>query len=163
VLFFSDQPGVGWFYRNTGLFVRQPGPGCFDRGFGNRLYCIAGRVDRVLIHYEPMKKETIVVAVPLEIDRVTLSKHFGEAPVYYIASIRESDGKILEESFLANPFFNEEKAKGIKVSKWLLQKGMDRLFTSKDLAGKGAGYVLSDAGVGVLPVQGTILAELHLI
>ena len=120
-------------------------------------------VDRVLIHYEPMKKETIVVAVPLEIDRVTFSKHFGEAPVYYIASIRESDGKILEESFLANPFLNEEKAKGIKVSKWLLQKGMDRLFTSKDLTGKGAGYVLSDAGVEVLPVQGTTLAELHLI
>ena len=120
-------------------------------------------VDRVLIHYEPMKKETVVVAVPLEIDRVRLSEHFGEAPFYYVAAIRESDGKILEESFLANPFLEEEKAKGIKVSKWLLQKGMDRLFTSKDLTGKGAGYVLSDAGVEVLPFQGTTLAELHLI
>ena len=119
-------------------------------------------VDRVLIHYEPMKKETIVAAVPLELDRMTLSAHFGAAPVFYVAAIRASDGEILEESFLANPFLNEEKAKGIKVSKWLLQKGMDQLFTSKDLTGKGASYVLSDAGVEVLPFQGTSLAEFRL-
>ena len=93
---------------------------------------------------------------------MTLSEHFGEAPFYYVAAIRESDGKILEESFLANPFLEEEKAKGIKVSKWLLQKGMDRLFTSKDLTGKGAGYVLSDAGVDVQPFHGKTLAELRL-
>ena len=119
-------------------------------------------VDRVLIHYEPVKKETLVVAVPLEMDRVTLSGHFGEAPIYYVATIREADGQILEESYLANPFLSEEKAKGIKVSKWLLQKGMDRLYTSKDLAGKGASYVLSDAGVEVLPLQGTTIAKLRL-
>jgi cation diffusion facilitator family transporter len=119
-------------------------------------------VDRVLIHYEPMRKETIVVAVPIEMDRVTLSEHFGEAPFYYVAAIRESDGQILEESYLANPFLEEEKAKGIKVSKWLLQKGMDRLFTPKDLTGKGAGYVLSDAGVEVLPFQEKTLGELRL-
>lgn len=44
----------------------------------------------------------------------------------------------------------------------LLKKEMDRLFTSKDLTGKGAGYVLSDAGVEVLPFHGKTITELRL-
>jgi cation diffusion facilitator family transporter len=104
-------------------------------------------VDQVLIHYEPRKKEATVIAVPLEIDREHLSKHFGEAPIYYLGVVREADKRIVEERFVANPYVGEEKGKGIKVGQWLLEQGMDRVFTPKSLEGRGSGYVLSDAGV----------------
>jgi len=118
-------------------------------------------VDRALIHYEARKKETLLVAVPLESDRQTISEHFGEAPIFYLATLRESDGQILEERFILNVFLDEKKAKGIKVSRWLLQQGMDRLYTEKDVAGKGAGFVLSDAGVEVIVVQQKTLSEIQ--
>jgi cation diffusion facilitator family transporter len=118
-------------------------------------------VDRALIHYEARKKETLLVAVPLESDRQTISEHFGEAPIFYLATLRESDGQILEERFVLNLFLDEKKGKGIKVSQWLLQQGLDRLYTEKDLAGKGAGFVLSDAGVEVIVVQQKNLSEIQ--
>jgi cation diffusion facilitator family transporter len=119
------------------------------------------RVDRVLIHYEPRKKETMVVAIPLELNRESVSEHFGEAPLFYLAILREAGAQIIEERFIPNPFLGEKKAKGIKVSKWLLQQGMDRLYTPKNLEGKGAGYVLSDAGVEVRVLQGGALSEIR--
>jgi cation diffusion facilitator family transporter len=117
-------------------------------------------VDSVLIHCEPLKKEKTVVAVPLKQNRENLSEHFGDAPVFYIGTIRESDGHILQEKFILNPFFREEKGKGIKVSKWLLQQDVDRIFTASAMEGKGPGYVFSDAGVPVSVVEGGVLAEI---
>jgi cation diffusion facilitator family transporter len=107
-------------------------------------------VDRVLIHYEPERKETRVCAFPLREDRVSLSEHFGEAPYFHIVTIRERDRFVIEERTLANPWKNEEKGKGLKVSKWLLQQSVDTLYTLRSLDGKGPGYVLSDADVNIV-------------
>jgi cation diffusion facilitator family transporter len=110
-------------------------------------------VDRVLIHYEPEKKETRVCAIPLAEDKVSLSNHFGEAPYYYIVQMREKDRSIIEESILTNPFKDEEKGKGLKVSNWLLQQSVDTVYNSKSLEGKGPGYVLSDADVEIVVTE----------
>lgn len=122
-------------------------------------------VDRVLIHYEPEKKETRVCAIPLQEDKITLSDHFGEAPYYYIVQMLERDRSIIEERILANPFKDEEKGKGLKVSKWLLQQSVDTVHNSKSLEGKGPGYVLSDADVEIVVTEmkqlGNILQELQ--
>jgi len=118
-------------------------------------------VDRVLIHYEPPRRERTVLAVPLEADRKVVSAHFGEAPVFYIGIVRERDRRLLEERFVANPFLEEEKAKGIKVSQWLLSQGVDRLYTPQSLEGKGPGYVLSDAGVEIRIVETSDFTEVR--
>ncbi|NOR24286.1 MAG: cation diffusion facilitator family transporter [Desulforhopalus sp.] len=116
-------------------------------------------VDRVLIHYEPEKKETRVCAIPLQEDKMSLSEHFGEAPYYYIVQMRERDRSIIEERILTNPFKDEEKGKGLKVSKWLLQQDVDTVINSKSLAGKGPGYVLSDADVNIVISKGNRLGD----
>lgn len=122
-------------------------------------------VDRVLIHYEPEKKETRVCAIPLQEDKMSLSEHFGEAPYYYIVQMREKDRSIIEERILTNPFKDEEKGKGLKVSKWLLQQSVDTVHNSKSLEGKGPGYVFSDADVEIVVTEmkqlGNILQELQ--
>jgi cation diffusion facilitator family transporter len=116
-------------------------------------------VDRILIHYEPEKKETRVCAIPLEEDKVSLSNHFGEAPFYYIAQMRERDRSIIEERILTNPYKNEEKGRGLKVSNWLLQQSVDTVYNSKSLDGKGPGYVLSDADVNIVITEANRLED----
>ncbi|RLB41404.1 MAG: cation transporter [Deltaproteobacteria bacterium] len=117
-------------------------------------------VDRVIIHYEPQQKDIVTYAVPVNRDRSGLAEHFGEAPFFYIVSVKRDDGSIVEEGFFRNPAANEEKGKGIKVSKWLLEKGVDKVFSPKELGGKGPGYVFSNAGVDVIIVAQGKLDEI---
>jgi cation diffusion facilitator family transporter len=116
-------------------------------------------VDHILIHYEPQKRETRMCAIPLAGDKRTVCDHFGDAPYFYLATLRESDGTILEERFLHNPFLQEEKGKGIKVSEWLVQQGANTVFNRRDFKGKGPSYVFSDAEVDVHITESESLEE----
>jgi predicted Fe-Mo cluster-binding NifX family protein len=121
------------------------------------------KVDHVLIQYEPQRKETATYAVPLREDKQALSEHFGDAPYFYLASIREKDGMLLSESYHRNPFADEEKGKGIKVSEWLLEKGVDTVCSPKGFKGRGPGYVFSDAGVDVIVTEGSLSDIRHML
>jgi len=118
-------------------------------------------VDHILIHYAPQKRETRIVAVPLQNDRRNISEHFGTAPFFYVAKVREKDGLLLSEAYETNPFAGEEKGKGIKVSEWLLEKGVDTVYTPKGFEGKGPGYVFSDAGVDIMLTGNRNLPEIQ--
>lgn len=117
-------------------------------------------VDHILIHYEPQKKETRTLAIPLNDDMQGLSEHFGDAPYFYLAAVRECDGALLSEAYHRNPFAGAEKAKGIKVSEWLLEMGIDTVYTPKGFKGKGPGYVFSDSGVDVIVTRDKSLNEI---
>jgi len=107
------------------------------------------RVDHILMHYEPQEKETTTCAVPVIEDKTAIAEHFGSAPYFYVATKREKDGVLVSEAYLHNPASADEKGKGIKVSEWLLEKGVDLVYSPKGFEGKGPGYVFSDAGVDV--------------
>jgi cation diffusion facilitator family transporter len=113
----------------------------------NRIKSKVPNVDHILIHYEPVKKETRVIAMPVLEDRVHLSEHFGEAPYFLLITLSNEDGRLLGESWLTNPFREMEKGKGIKVSEWLVSQGVDELIATKSLEHKGPYYVFADAGV----------------
>jgi len=132
-----------------------------SRKIENEIRSAVSHVDHILIHYMPRKKETYVVAVPLNEDRQTLSDHFGGAPYFYLAAIRTKDDAILSETFHRNPFAGEDKGKGIKVSEWLLGKGVDSVYTPKGFEGKGPGYVFSDADVEVIVAGSRRLDEIR--
>lgn len=101
-------------------------------------------MDHVLIHYKPQRRETSTCAVPLSEDKTQIAEHFGSAPYLYIATRRERDGALLSEAFHHNPFSREEKGKGIKVSEWLLEKGVDVAHSPKGFEWKSLGYVFSE-------------------
>ncbi len=118
-------------------------------------------VDHILIHYEPQKKETTTYAVPLDEDKQGLSEHFGEAPYFYLATVRDKSGLLLSEAYHRNPFTREEKGKGIKISEWLLESGVDSVYSPKGFKGKGPGYVFSDAGVDVVVAEEKSLRDIQ--
>ncbi|EFK08710.1 cation diffusion facilitator family transporter [delta proteobacterium NaphS2] len=133
-----------------------------SRRIENHIRAAVAHVDQILIHYAPQKRETRTIAIPLRNDRRNISEHFGTAPCFYVAKVRERDGVLLSEAYETNPFAGEEKGKGIKVSEWLLAKGVDTVYTPKGFEGKGPGYVFSDAGVDVTLTEDRNLAAIQL-
>ncbi len=126
----------------------------------NRIKSRVPHVDHILIHYEPTKKETQVIALPVAEDRMHLSEHFGEAPYFLLLTLKSADSRLLEESWLSNPFQTVEKGKGIKVSEWLVSLGVDEVVTPKSFAHKGPHYVFSDNGVEMQQADGRDLTEI---
>lgn len=118
-------------------------------------------VDQITIHYEPQEKNTVTFAVPVNEDKSHLAEHFGKAPFFYVMTINRNDGSVLEEGFFRNPVTHEKKGKGIRVSKWLLEKGIDKVFSPKVLTDKGPGYVLSNAGVDIIIAHQSNVEEIR--
>jgi cation diffusion facilitator family transporter len=118
-------------------------------------------VDRMVVQYEPEQKDFRILAIPVINDKRTLSEHFGEAPFFYLVRMRHPDKRILEEKILANPYLHEEKGKGIKVSEWLLENGVDTVFTRKPFDGRGPSYVFSSSEVEVWVTNGKTVEEIQ--
>lgn len=118
------------------------------------------RIDKVTIHYEPAEKDYLIYAVPVEEDQHNLSEHLGGAPYFYLIRMSEKEHTIQEKKILSNPYLNEEKGKGIKVSEWLLQNGVDTVLTRKAFDGKGPFYVFLSAEVNVIPTKATTIEEI---
>ena len=117
-------------------------------------------VDRILIHYEPMQKETQVIALPVAEDRIHLSKHFGEAPYFLLLTLRGRDQKLLAEHLLDNPHRDVQSGKGIQVSEWLISLGVDEVIATKNFEHKGPFYVFGDAGVVIQQTDQTNIDQI---
>lgn len=109
-----------------------------------------GNIDQVLIHYEPMKKEEIVYAIPLMEDKESISPHFGEAPWFMFIIFKNGEKTANRVKVIQNPCIKEEKGKGILAAEFLLQNSVDVVIVKKDFSGKGPAYVFSDANVEVV-------------
>jgi predicted Fe-Mo cluster-binding NifX family protein len=121
----------------------------------NRVKREIAKVDRVLIHYQPQKKEQYTFVIPIADDRKTISEHFGSAPFFQFFTLQTSNGKAVSEEILKNPFLQEDKGKGIKAAEWLLEKGLDVLIAHRDQAGKGPSFVLGNSGAEILLTEET--------
>ena len=116
-------------------------------------------VDRVLIHAEPVQRTHRRYALPLADPNGALSEHFGEAPYFALLQVRLADGAVEEQRILANPFLEEDKAKGIQVAEWLVEQKADTVLLKEDLRGKGPVYVFGDAGIELERTDAGILTE----
>ncbi|MBD3306509.1 cation diffusion facilitator family transporter, partial [candidate division KSB3 bacterium] len=114
-------------------------------------------VDHVLIHYEPLRKDTMVYAVPLEDEEGSISEHYGEAPYIALFTRHVTTHEILGQEILENPVLSEERGKGIALSEFLVQQGVDVVFIRTPLHGKGPEYVFADANVDIRLTQDTRL------
>lgn len=121
----------------------------------NRVKLEIAQVDRVLIHCQPMQRDILTFGLPLTGDKLSISDHFGEAPFFQLVRLQGKGRNIIEERVLKNPYLEEEKAKGIKVANWLLEKGLDVLIVHQDQAGRGPGFVLGNAGAEILLTEET--------
>jgi len=116
-------------------------------------------VDRVLIHAEPVRRTHRLYAIPLTNLGGALSEHFGEAPFFAQVRVRLADRVVVEQQILANPYAEEEKAKGIRVAEWLVAQKVDVVLLRESLHGRGPVYVFADAGVEMEETEAKTLSE----
>jgi cation diffusion facilitator family transporter len=117
-------------------------------------------IERVIIRYGPIEKGFMRYAVPLSDRAGNVSEHFGSAPFIARWDINASNGKLLSQEIIENPFPGLEKGKGIRLAELLVEQGVDILYTKERFEGKGPEYVLSDAGVEVRSTDMRTLREL---
>ncbi|HQN19108.1 MAG TPA: cation diffusion facilitator family transporter, partial [Syntrophobacteraceae bacterium] len=124
-------------------------------------------IDRILIHYEPEQKESILVAVPVDAKSSArpeleslLSDHFAEAPLFALLRKEMRSGKVAVESVVENRFLSLERHRGVKVAEFLSELGVDEVWTRVELDGKGAGYALEALGIDVVTTKAETLSEL---
>jgi predicted Fe-Mo cluster-binding NifX family protein len=106
-------------------------------------------VERVIVHYEPEKKEFQRYAAPLADREGVISEHFGKAPFVALWDKRVADGATVSREILENPFSGVEKGKGIRLAEFLVTMKVDILYTREPFEGKGPEYVFADAGVEI--------------
>jgi cation diffusion facilitator family transporter len=116
-------------------------------------------VERVLIHAEPQERTHLRYAIPLADTKGSVSEHFGEAPYFALIIVRLADGRVDEQQILANPYQEEERAKGIRVAEWLVAQKVDVVLVKQSLQGKGPVYVFGDAGVEMREIGAGTLEE----
>ena len=117
-------------------------------------------VDRVLIHYEPRRQESLRYAAALQDPQGTLGEHFGESSYFAIVEIDLQEMKLAKQEIVANPYKDLAKGKGLKVARFLLTYKPDVIFCKESLSGKGPGYAFAEAGVETSQTQAKTLAEL---
>jgi len=117
-----------------------------------------GRIDRVVIHYEPQQRVRVIIAVPLNDPEGTISAHFGEAPHFARLVVRTQGGAVEEQQITASEAAGAEKSKGILVAEWLI-RGKTDVVILKEPLGKGPEYALRDAGIEVEVWKVTTLDE----
>jgi cation diffusion facilitator family transporter len=117
------------------------------------------RVDRVLLHCEPRRREFTRYALPLSDPRGPLSEHFGEAPYFALVDLKGERGEELHRVVAANPHVKVAKAKGIRVAEWLIAQRVDVVLVQESLQGKGPEYAFRGAGVEMREAEAEALDE----
>ena len=125
----------------------------------NRIKSEVENVDHILIHYEPVRKTKILCAVPLDSRDGTVSEHFGDARYFGFFEVDLTEKRVVSESVEKNPYLNLERAKGIAVAEWLVEKGVDRVYARTEFQGRGPVYVFSDAGVEMVHTEAANLED----
>ena len=118
-----------------------------------------GRVDRVLIHCEPQRREFTRYALPLADLQGTLSEHFGEAPYFALVDLKGEREEEVRREVVANPHAEVSKAKGIRVAEWLISQKVDVVLVRESLQGKGPEYAFRGAGVEMREIRVETLGE----
>jgi predicted Fe-Mo cluster-binding NifX family protein len=104
-------------------------------------------VDRVRIDLQPQARESVLCAIPLEGDGVTVSKHFGEVEKFAFTNIKLPGGEIIGRESIGNPYSDLSRGKGVKVAEFLAQQGVELILVRESLQGKGAYYALETYGI----------------
>ena len=116
-------------------------------------------VERVVIHYEPQLKSSLIYGVPLSDPRGTVSEHLGKAAYFALVELKVDDGSLVRQEIVVNPYQALDKQKGLQVARMLVDQGVDVLMVREDLEGKGPSYVLADGGVETRITRAGTLSE----
>lgn len=117
-------------------------------------------IEQVHIHYEPAVKDYFLAAVPLSDQEGAISSRFGQAPYLALLKIRPESREVAEQFVITNPYAGEARGKEVKLSRLLLDQGVDVLYVRENLGGKGPAHLMSAGNIKIFNIKHRHLAEL---
>lgn len=90
------------------------------------------QIEKVTIHYEPVKNTYFRIARLFEQDQKTLAASFGKVQCIQIQDVDTAENqrgksKIIHQSWVKNPFIQESHGKSMKLAAWLIQQHVKRV------------------------------------
>jgi cation diffusion facilitator family transporter len=79
--------------------------------------------------------------------------HFAKAPWFLLEIIEQTSGKIINQEYIENPYWREERKRGLLVGQWLLTFKPDQIVLAQEKEGT-AMALLKEAGVELIPAEG---------
>ncbi len=154
----------GWYrFLQVDIVVRTSGLDKAHRlseGLEEAIRDGVSNVERVVIHYEPQLKTSVVYGVPLSDPSGTISEHLGKASYFALMELKVDDASLVRQEIVVNPYQADEKQKGLQAARMLVDQGVDVLLLKESLEGKGPSYVLADAGVETRITDARTLGEI---
>lgn len=124
-------------------------------------------IDRILIHYEPERKESWLIAVPATADagarmdeNTRIAEHFGGAEFFAILSQDTRTGAVRLEDLRENPNCRLERKKGMKTAAMLQEWDIDQVYTHSRMEGLGPAYALEGMGIETFVTGADTVGEL---
>ncbi len=108
------------------------------------------RVDRILIHYEPVEKRENRVAVPLD-EKGAPTLHLGKAVKFRV--IDYDLDRIVKDEVVENPHRELEKGRGRKAAEFLKDLSVDVVLFPGEPEEKGAVLILKGEGIRVENIE----------
>jgi predicted Fe-Mo cluster-binding NifX family protein len=90
-------------------------------------------IDRVLIRYEPEMKTQLRYAITLSNREGLISEDFGKSPYFALVDVDSQHKTVVCQENVANPYFEVEKGRGIKVAEFLLKYKPDVVIARNDI------------------------------
>jgi len=105
-------------------------------------------VERVLVHTEPVMHEILRIAIPLsEENDAIMANELGAAKRFAFYDFRSTDGQIIKQEILPNPYASEDKGRGIHLADWLKAHGANIVLTPTPPKPSGLMYALQAGAV----------------
>ncbi|MGC9318880.1 MAG: cation diffusion facilitator family transporter, partial [Armatimonadota bacterium] len=119
---------------------------------------IAENIDRVLLHFEPEHKETLLYAVPMQSGDL-IADDFGQSEKFALVTVGADDRRVRDVRYLDNPYADAGSGRGILIAHMLRDEDVDAVFVRKELEGKGPYYALAAEHVRTIRTEAESLAE----
>ncbi len=117
-------------------------------------------VEKVVIHYEPIKKKNCRSAVLLDNSKERLSDEFGCSPYIGLFNINREEYSILNADIEENPFYKEKSRKAFRLIDYFISNDIDTLYVNKHSNTGRFRQVLEKAGIKTEYIDCGTLKEL---
>ena len=117
------------------------------------------QVIQVLIHADPIERNCLKIAAPVDNKGGNISGLFGNARMFAFIAGDLATGKLGQRLELVNPFCKEEKRKGILVAEWLAKNDVDVVVVKKAINGRGPARLLEQAAIKIFTTRSETIEE----
>lgn len=104
-------------------------------------------VDMIFIHHTYELPEILTVCIPTEENGRRVSSHFGKSSHLTQLQYDRIKKQYTDLTTEVNPCRDDEKQRGIKLARYIHDKGVDSVCSREDLSNKGPGLLLHRLGI----------------